>query len=198
MHYIRRFRDNNSSSNNDNDNNNVRNDKDADDHEAGNKTKFFVVTMWVMFEVCATMVFLVDIVVWTLLLPSLGEEDRGKLLLNFSSYNVHGTNAVFMLVELLLNRFEFVFSHVLFVVGWALLYACWAWIYFDISGVWIYFFVNTAQKTAPLWYLLLLVMHVLFFSLVYGLWRLKEHQLHRPQREQQLLDESLDAGINDY
>eukprot|EP01102_Stenamoeba_stenopodia_P008135 TRINITY_DN2315_c0_g1_i1.p1 TRINITY_DN2315_c0_g1~~TRINITY_DN2315_c0_g1_i1.p1 ORF type:complete len:317 (+),score=52.72 TRINITY_DN2315_c0_g1_i1:44-994(+) len=157
-------------------------DKDGD---SSRKMRIFVRVCWVLFEIVSTMVFLVDIVVWTILLPAAEKDGSSSGVLNFSSFNVHASNALFVLVELLLNRFTYVYSHVLFVLGWALLYTMWAWIWYDHSGDWIYFFVNTAQKSAPLWYLLLLVLHTVFFSLVYGLWILKERTLHHRARQQE-------------
>jgi len=85
-------------------------DKEGDSKRS---TKIFIRVCWVLFEVVSTMVFLVDIAVWTILLPSAEKNGSEGGVLNFSSFNVHASNALFVLVELLLNRFTFVYRFVL-------------------------------------------------------------------------------------
>jgi hypothetical protein len=112
-------------------------------------------------------------------MESQNQEDQ---VVNFVSYNVHASNALFVILEFLLNRMKFAGAHVLFPVGWAMIYMGWSWIYFDWTGDWVYFFVDTSQNSAPGWYLLMLVMHCAFFGMGYGLWYLKERKLILKQK----------------
>jgi len=48
--------------------------------------------------------------------------------LNFESYNVHGVNALLMLVELAFNKMYLHPAHLLFVLVWALTYIIVPWV----------------------------------------------------------------------
>jgi len=142
-------------------------------------------TLWIAFEICCTLVFLVDITVWAILLPNAEDTNSGSTvgdIVNFYSFNVHASNALFMMFEMFWNRLSFTPSHLLFVLLWALVYAMWSWVWFAWKGLWVYFFVDTEQNTAAGWYLLLLAMHSVFFFMVYGFWLLKEKYIHNKHK----------------
>ena len=42
------------------------------------------------------------------------------------------------------------------------------------GGPWVYFFLDTSQKSAPLWYLGMGVLHVLFFFVAFGFSKLRD------------------------
>lgn len=156
---------------------------DLDERDSRFRIAAFVKVTWIMFEIVFSCVFLVDIVVWTILLPfSISQHDEGAIV-NFVSFNVHASNVLFVLVEAFFNRIKFAAAHIVFPLLWAMIYMVWAWIYYDFSGSWVYPFVQTDQNSAPAWYLLMLVMHSAFFGMGYGLWLLKERKLIHRHRQ---------------
>eukprot|EP00042_Codosiga_hollandica_P046879 m.499489 g.499489 ORF g.499489 m.499489 type:complete len:294 (-) comp57323_c2_seq2:605-1486(-) len=124
--------------------------------------------MWVLFQVCSTMVVLVDVVLWGILFPNTSGSDR-SVDLTFDSFNVHGANFVFMMFELFMSRIQFTPPHFIFVVILPMLYGYYQWIYRAFGGGWMYPFMDTTVNTAGLWYLGLMVAHIAFFFLVYTL-----------------------------
>eukprot|EP00730_Choanoeca_flexa_P012172 TRINITY_DN3536_c0_g1_i1.p2 TRINITY_DN3536_c0_g1~~TRINITY_DN3536_c0_g1_i1.p2 ORF type:complete len:291 (+),score=42.37 TRINITY_DN3536_c0_g1_i1:1299-2171(+) len=142
---------------------------------------FFDRLTMILFEVCMTMVFLVDVVLWTVLYPQAkhqmehSDDDDAccEKFLNFDSYNVHGFNLIFMLGELSLNRIPIVWSHSIFVMLWLLMYGIYSWFVFEYGDKWVYFFLDTSKKAAPAWYTGMFALHLIFFYLVFGLNKLK-------------------------
>eukprot|EP00343_Euplotes_focardii_P011509 CAMPEP_0205831824 /NCGR_PEP_ID=MMETSP0206-20130828/45250_1 /ASSEMBLY_ACC=CAM_ASM_000279 /TAXON_ID=36767 /ORGANISM="Euplotes focardii, Strain TN1" /LENGTH=289 /DNA_ID=CAMNT_0053136821 /DNA_START=26 /DNA_END=895 /DNA_ORIENTATION=- len=130
--------------------------------------------MLVLFEVSLPMTFLVDVVLWVILYPT---TDDASFLLEFTSIVQHGVNAGFMLAELAMNRLTLRRAHVLFVVLWACLYAVFAWIMHAAANFYAYDFLDTSVPEAPLWYVGLLVAHVLFYALACALSWAKERWL---------------------
>lgn len=158
----------------------------------------------VFFQVNMAMVFLVDVVLWGILYPMLKNNPAAiPLIFNFVSYNQHGTNAVFMLVELGLNRIPFFKEHVFVVILWPCIYGMFALIFHSITNLYVftkfgiflvfssdlfssseepptdfydsyaYPFLNTDDPWAVGWYLGMCLGHVAFFFLGFGLFKAK-------------------------
>jgi len=123
-----------------------------------------------LFHVCFSMVFLVDVVYWGVLYPDMPAGRGG----DFMSVNQHGVNAFFMFTEFALNRIPWIKWNILPFLLWPLTFTLFAWVYNSITTVWVYKFVDYNTWVAPGWYLGLLVMHILFFSLCGFLIHLKK------------------------
>ncbi|KAL6072425.1 hypothetical protein QOT17_005558 [Balamuthia mandrillaris] len=162
--------------------------------------------VWVLFQLNITMVFVVDVILWGVLYPMAKKSDFSKGqsesdILGFVSYNVHGTNCLFMLAELCLNHMRVVPGHSLFLVSQSLIYAFVQWTIkgADPSYVYPYPFLDTSKSTASFWYLGMLALHLLFFLMVFGLAKLRDCLRGRygipvdfddGTEEEQLLDEA--------
>eukprot|EP00049_Salpingoeca_infusionum_P027776 m.34229 g.34229 ORF g.34229 m.34229 type:complete len:290 (+) comp9750_c0_seq1:27-896(+) len=123
-------------------------------------------TTFALFEICAAMVLLVDVVLWSVLYPHAiksGNQAAIDGILNFGSYNVHGANLLFMAGEMVLSQMVVVPSHVLFVGVWLFAYGIYSWIRAADHRGWVYFFMDTTQDYAAVWYAGLMLMHGAFY-----------------------------------
>jgi len=135
----------------------------------------------VLFHLCTTMAMYIDTVTWVALVPMLtthnpdpGDAERfAGLFYCFRSYNQHGANLAFMLLDWALNAIPY-FPHTL---GWIQLMSCaygvWTNIYFLVFGVWLYPFLDTAKPWAWEAYTALFVSHWVFFALFHLLMRIR-------------------------
>ena len=124
---------------------------------------------------------LIDTVTWTALVPMLTTYNPDKeavahftkVFYSFYSYNQHGANIAFMLVDLFLNNVPF-FAHML---GYIQLLSCtfgiWANIYFLLYGEWLYPFLDTSKPYAWEAYLALFAAHWVFYAATYLLFQVK-------------------------
>eukprot|EP00042_Codosiga_hollandica_P038328 m.311453 g.311453 ORF g.311453 m.311453 type:complete len:281 (-) comp55361_c1_seq1:271-1113(-) len=129
--------------------------------------RFFACSTWTLFQMMATTVFLVDTVLWLILYPLATTPDELATVLNFSSYNVHGANVVFLLMELFLNKQLFNAAHSVFIVILPLAYGVFQWIYYAEGGDWVYPFMATDTSSAAGWYVSILALHLGFFCVAY-------------------------------
>jgi hypothetical protein len=147
--------------------------------------KLFDRSTFVLFQICATMVILVDVVLWGVLYPhaykachpsdgTAPDCTQVNAILNFGSYNVHLFNLFFIMIEFVMNRMVIVPAHVSFVGVWLMCYGAYSWIRAADGRGWVYFFMDLGAKNAWLWYLGLGVLHALFFLLAFGLSKLKQ------------------------
>lgn len=141
------------------------------------KQSFFDRATYILFQVCISMSFLVDVVLWSILYPNAvhsDDEDCCYQYTNFFSITVHGINLALMLVDLFLNRVTFVHSHIVFIIYWLLAYGAFEWIYVAKTGDDpVYFFMDTSKKVAPAWYIGMFALHVLFYYVAFGLTHLR-------------------------
>jgi hypothetical protein len=82
---------------------------------------------WVLFEVSFAVAFLVSFIVTYVLIP--GAMKRGASIdnfFNFAALAMHNANAIFMAIELALNRFPFQSSHCVFACMLGLAYVLFA------------------------------------------------------------------------
>lgn len=124
---------------------------------------------WVMLQLEATNVLIVDIVVWTLL---------GGVSDDYVDLNVHAINLGFIILEMLQNSVVLVPGVAIFLVWVVLAYLAAVLISKDLGtlpngNAWPYDFMEPGSKTAPLWYLGLGAAHVAMFFICYTASRLK-------------------------
>lgn len=127
--------------------------------------RFMHFALWVSYQVMFAMSLLVFSVVWFVLVPAMevthrfGLEEAGQGLEIFYSkfgFVTHVLNLVFMLVELSFNRLPFKHEHAPFGVLWGILYASFAILFHEQTGVWFYFFLDYRPMVAFVPYLMIL------------------------------------------
>jgi len=154
----------------------------------------------VLFELNCTMVLLVDTVLWGILFPWAAKDGMDlSIFLNFWSYNQHGTNFLFMLVEFAFATVPFFPADVLFILLWTLTYIITIWIVRAVndSFQWPYPFLDTTTWLAPAWYLGLGLLHAGYYFLVFGLYKLKlKYTVLGERLEDRDLQESDDNVLN--
>ncbi|ETV97450.1 hypothetical protein H310_09381 [Aphanomyces invadans] len=102
------------------------------------------------------------VVVWAILYPLVGDD-----LNNWISCTQHGGNLVLLLIEFVCSDVRSVPLSTGALVGlWATTYATFAWVVHSFTNVWLYPFLDVDQPWAPLWYLGLLALHIVFFGVV--------------------------------
>mmetsp|Transcript_12290 Transcript_12290/g.29201 ORF Transcript_12290/g.29201 Transcript_12290/m.29201 type:complete len:304 (+) Transcript_12290:158-1069(+) len=145
----------------------------------------------VLFHVCTTMAMLVDVVTWTVLVPMLttynSDPKQGAhfytVFHSFVSYNQHGVNLVFMLLDFALGAMPY-FPHMLgYVQLLSVSYGVWASAYFVLSGTWLYPFLDTSKPYAWEAYLALFAAHWVFYLVLHLLSRTKEAVLRRASQD---------------
>ncbi|KAK9844666.1 hypothetical protein WJX74_005289 [Apatococcus lobatus] len=134
----------------------------------------------ILYHMNSTTVWIVDVLCWALLVPMLTSDPDQQLVAfwksqfyNFTSYNMHAANAVFMLLELALNRIPF-YPYMLGYVGlWSTIYGLWSITHYFIFGRWLYPFLDAAKPWAAFCYLGIFLVHWIFTGIHLGLHRLK-------------------------
>uniref|UniRef100_A0A7S1X8H7 TLC domain-containing protein n=1 Tax=Tetraselmis chuii TaxID=63592 RepID=A0A7S1X8H7_9CHLO len=137
----------------------------------------------VLFHICTTMAMYIDTITWVALVPMLTTQNKDAeaaarfagIFYSFRSYNQHGVNLLFMLLDYSLNRIPY-FPHML---GYIQLLSCafgvWANIFYLIFDVWLYPFLDTSKPWAWEAYTALFVSHWLFFLLFHVLMKVKQY-----------------------
>uniref|UniRef100_A0A7S2FLG3 Uncharacterized protein n=1 Tax=Haptolina brevifila TaxID=156173 RepID=A0A7S2FLG3_9EUKA len=92
---------------------------------------------------------------------------------------MHAVNTVLFLLELCVNRLLIRIDAICFLLGWALIYCAYIWVYNAVAGWWPYFFLDLSSWVAIPWYAALLVVHVAAYSIAFSASRLK--QWSRPE-----------------
>lgn len=86
---------------------------------------------------------------------------------------------ILMFIEFALCNVPIVPFHANFMVTWAVVYAVFSWIFFAVQDEWIYPFLDISSDFAVLYYILLLVIHFVFFVIAYSMFRIKINILKR-------------------
>jgi len=121
--------------------------------------------IWFLLEIIAPAAFFLDIVYWVFLFS-------GTDL--FYTITAHAMNSLFLIVELILDRSEFVWIHGSFVVVFGILYMFFMWIYYAAYGVWIYAFLDWYDTLAPVYYIFLPCFGLFLFVCSKGLILLRD------------------------
>ncbi|KAF9669218.1 hypothetical protein SADUNF_Sadunf14G0085000 [Salix dunnii] len=109
-------------------------------------------------QTCAGAVVLTDIVFWCLIVPFLSNTHLG---LNALMGCIHSLNAVFLVLETVLNNLPFPWFRIAYFVQWSCLYAIFQWIIHACGFTWWpYSFLELNTPWAPLWYFLVAVIHI--------------------------------------
>ena len=120
--------------------------------------------LWCIYELSVTMAFLVTTVVTFVLIPA--QEKKGLPVDNYYRplpLIMHNFNVLFMSLELGLNSYTFHMPHLVVAAIWGLCYVVFAWVWYEMKGVFFYFFLDYNQKHAVLYHLGLIGLMCGFF-----------------------------------
>lgn len=121
---------------------------------------------WALFEVAAASAVMVFTMVWLMLVPgAFAFFHNSDGFFDWGSLMMHNANLVLMLIELLLNRMCFLWTHVIFMEWWGFFYVVFSWIHFWLFGQFVYFFVDFRHWWIVPCYLGLIALVVLFWGI---------------------------------
>ncbi|BAT99517.1 hypothetical protein LR48_Vigan06g101200 [Vigna angularis] len=116
----------------------------------------------IIFQTCGGAVVLTDIVFWLVLYPSMTKSD---FRLEFMDVCLHSLNAVFLLVEALLNCMRFPVFRFAYFILWTAMFVLFQWIiHACVSLWWPYPFLDLSSPYAALWYIGVGVTHIPCFA----------------------------------
>ncbi|KAA8529599.1 hypothetical protein F0562_034301 [Nyssa sinensis] len=131
----------------------------------------------ILFQICAGAVMLTDCVFWFIIYPFLTSEDYK---LNFLIVSMHSINAVFLLGDVILNCLRFPFFRIAYFVLWTSIFVVFQWIvHACVSMWWPYPFLDLSSPYAPVWYLLVGLLHFPCFGIFALIMKLKHFWLSR-------------------
>ncbi|WJX81341.1 hypothetical protein P8452_64236 [Trifolium repens] len=112
----------------------------------------------ILFQISAGAVMLTDSIYWIMIFPFLTLRDYD---LNFMTVNMHTVNLVLLFSDAALNCLRISWSGMSFFVLWTGVYVIFQWIvHACVSIWWPYPFLDLSEPYAPLWYLLMALMHI--------------------------------------
>ncbi|XP_027352984.1 uncharacterized protein LOC113863555 [Abrus precatorius] len=121
----------------------------------------------ILFQMNAGAVMLTDCVYWIIIFPFLTLRDYN---FNFMTVNMHTLNVVLLLGDATLNCLQIQWFGMSFFVIWTSIYVLFQWIIHAFVSIWWpYPFLDLSSTYAPLWYLLVALLHIpcyAFFKLI--------------------------------
>ncbi|KAK7293407.1 hypothetical protein RJT34_16272 [Clitoria ternatea] len=124
-------------------------------------------TFQILFQMNAGTVMLTDCVYWMIIFPFLTLKDYD---FSFMTVNMHTLNLVLLLGDAALNCLKVHWFGMSFFVLWTSVYVIFQWtIHACVSIWWPYPFLDLSLPLAPLWYLLVALLHIPcygFFKLI--------------------------------
>ncbi|KAH7532486.1 hypothetical protein FEM48_Zijuj04G0025000 [Ziziphus jujuba var. spinosa] len=131
----------------------------------------------ILFQMNAGAVMLTDCVYWVVIFPFITIKDYN---LNFMTVNMHTVNAILLLGDTALNCLRVPLFRIYFFVLWTSVYVIFQWIaHAFVSIGWPYPFLDLSSKYAPLWYLLIGVMHLPCYGIFAFIVKLKHDFLSK-------------------
>lgn len=131
----------------------------------------------IMFQTNAGAVMITDLVFWFILYPFLAYNQYD---MNFLLIGTHSINVVFMIGDTAMNSLRFPWFRIAYFLLWTGAFVNVQWlIHASISIWWPYPFLDLAFPKAPVWYLVVAVMHFPCYALFALVMRLKQSLLER-------------------
>ncbi|CAK9176135.1 unnamed protein product [Ilex paraguariensis] len=131
----------------------------------------------VLFQITAGAVMLTDIVYWFVIFPFLNIKDYEP---NFSTVVAHSVNAITLLGDTALNSLRFPWFRISYFILLTGFYVIFQWIlHACVSIWWPYPFMDLSSSYAPLWYLVVAVMHIPCYGIFALLVRIKHYVFSR-------------------
>ncbi|KAK1316594.1 hypothetical protein QJS10_CPA05g00131 [Acorus calamus] len=124
---------------------------------------FWGYAMQIIYQTCAGAVLLTDIVFWCVIVPFLS---NGHLRLSMFMGCMHSLNLVFLLIDTALNNLQFPWFRMAYFIIWSCTYVILQWI-LHACGLswWPYPFLELDTPWAPLWYIIMALIHIPCYGL---------------------------------
>ncbi|XP_043687146.1 uncharacterized protein LOC122638310 isoform X2 [Telopea speciosissima] len=131
----------------------------------------------IIFQITAGAVMLTDCVFWLIIFPFLTMKDYN---LNFLLVGMHSVNAIFLLGDTALNCLRFPWFRIAYFILWTGIFVIFQWIIHASESIWWpYPFLDLSSPYAPLWYLLVGLMHIPCYSIFALIMKMKNLSLKR-------------------
>ncbi|XP_052190590.1 uncharacterized protein LOC127800173 isoform X2 [Diospyros lotus] len=132
-------------------------------------------TFQVIFQMSAGAVVLTDCIYWFIIFPFLTIKDYD---MNYLTVIMHTLNGVVLLLDTALNCLKFPWFRISYLILWTGVYVIFQWIlHACVSLGWPYPFLELSAQYAPLWYLLVALMHIPCYGLFSLIMLLKHYML---------------------
>ncbi|KAK9684742.1 hypothetical protein RND81_10G228800 [Saponaria officinalis] len=140
---------------------------------------FWGYILQIIFQMNAGAVMLTDMVFWFILVPFLSTTTKNYDL-NFFIINMHTVNLVFLLGDTALNCLHFPWFRIAYFILWTSFFVIFQWVlHACISIWWPYPFLDLSSPLAPLWYLVVAIMHIPCYGIFFLMIKLKHVILSR-------------------
>ncbi|KAK2661730.1 hypothetical protein Ddye_000304 [Dipteronia dyeriana] len=131
----------------------------------------------VIFQMNAGAVMLTDCIYWCIISPFLTAKDYGP---SFLTVNMHTLNAILLIGDTALNCEQFPWFRVSYFVLWTSSYVIFQWIYHGCVRIqWPYPFLDLSSPYAPLWYLVVGLLHIPCYGFFALIVKIKHYQLSK-------------------
>ncbi|AEE77361.1 unnamed protein product [Arabidopsis thaliana] len=125
--------------------------------------KSYVHLFQIIYQMGAGAAVLTDSIYWTVIFPFLSLQDYE---MSFMTVNLHTSNLVLLLIDTFLNRLKFPLFRFSYFILWTGCFVLFQWIlHMFISVGWPYPFLNLSLDMAPVWYLLVALLHLPSYGL---------------------------------
>ncbi|CAL9248356.1 unnamed protein product [Arabidopsis halleri] len=125
--------------------------------------KSYVHLFQIIYQMGAGAAVLTDSIYWTVIFPFLSLQDYE---MSFMTVNLHTSNLVLLLIDTSLNRLKFPLFRFSYFILWTGSFVLFQWIlHMFISVGWPYPFLNLSLDMAPVWYLLVALLHLPSYGL---------------------------------
>ncbi|RLM92158.1 uncharacterized protein C2845_PM08G04070 [Panicum miliaceum] len=129
----------------------------------------------IMFQTNAGAVLITDLVFWLILYPFLAHNEYD---MNFILIGTHSINVVFLVGDAALNKLHFPWFRIAYFLLWTGLFVNVQWIiHANVSIWWPYPFLDLTFPAAPVWYLVVALLHFPCYALFTLVLRLKHSVL---------------------
>ncbi|KAG0015441.1 hypothetical protein BGZ81_011685 [Podila clonocystis] len=124
---------------------------------------FLTSALWLLYASVVVFHIVVPAIYWGMLFDPNNTMD---ILNQYVDYSHHGVDFACILFEIILNRMNLLYIHVLGPICMIILYMFLAWVYFAARGEWLYGFLDWSKGgIAAAWYIGLLLIFGLLFLL---------------------------------
>nr|GLL18632.1 uncharacterized protein LOC109180461 [Ipomoea trifida] len=131
----------------------------------------------IFFQMTAGSVMLTDILYWTVIFPFLTIKDYD---LSFLTVVAHTLNGILLLGDIAMNCLQFPWFRIAYFLIWTGIYVIFQWsVHACVSTWWPYPFLDLSLTSAPLWYLVVALMHIPCYGVVVLLVKLKRSILSK-------------------
>lgn len=129
-------------------------------------------TYEILFQITAGSVMLTDVVYWCVIFPFL---TIANYEMSFLTVVAHSLNAVLLVGDALLNSLRLPWYRISYFILWTGIYVIFQWIvHASVPLWWPYPFLDLSKPYAPLWYLVVALMHLPCYGIAVLIVKFKE------------------------